>query len=179
MKRIIALTLTCVMAVGLLAACGGNGGSTSGATKVGLGVVTSIGSSKDLEGDKGTAQVDSTIATVAVDESGKIVNCQIDVAQTKVTFDAAGKITSDKNAEIKTKDELGADYNMKDAGTIKKEWNEQAEAFAKWCIGKTVAEVKNLPLKDGVPNSTDLVSSVTIHVGDFISAIEKAVTNAK
>lgn len=179
MKRIIALALTCVMAIGLLAACGGNGGSASGSVKVGLGVVTSIGSSKDLEGDKGTAQVDSTIATVAVDENGKIVDCQIDAAQTKVTFDAAGKITSDKSAEIKSKNELGTDYNMKGNSDIKKEWNEQAEAFAQWCIGKTVDEVKNLPMKDGIPNTTDLVSSVTIHVGDFITAIEKAVANAK
>ena len=177
MKRILALALACFLAVGLLAGCSGN--SVSGNVKVGLGVVTSIASSSDLQGNEGAAQVDSVIATVAVDENGKIVDCQIDAAQTKVTFDAAGKITSDKNAEYKTKNELGADYNMKEASSIKKEWNEQAEAFSQWCIGKTMDEVKNMPLKEGVPNTVDLVSSVTIHVTDFISAMEKAVANAK
>ena len=177
MKRIVALITVCVLAVGLLSAC--QSGGSSGSVKVGLGVVTSIGSSKDLEGDQGAAQVDSVIATVAVDENGRIVDCQIDAAQTKVTFDAAGKITSDKSAEYKTKDELGADYNMKGASSIQKEWTEQAEAFAQWCIGKTVDEVKNIPLKDGVPNTIDLVTSVTIHVTDFVTAVEKAVNNAE
>lgn len=179
MKRKIALVLCAAIMVVSLAACSGGPAST-GTVKVGLGIVTSIGSSKDLTDGKGTAQVDSTIATVAVDESGKIVDCKIDAAQTKVTFDAAGKITSDKNAEIKSKDELGTDYNMKKSSGIGKEWNEQAEAFANWCVGKTVEDVKKLPLKDdGKPNSTDLVSSVTIGVTDFVTAIEKAVANAK
>ena len=56
---------------------------------------------------------------------------------------------------------------------------DRAEAFAQWCIGKTVDEVKNIPLKDGVPNTIDLVTSVTIHVTDFVTAVEKAVNNAE
>ena len=70
-------------------------------------------------------------------------------------------------------------YTHLGASSIQKEWNEQAEAFAQWCIGKTVDEVKNIPLKDGVPNTIDLVTSVTIHVTDFVTAVEKAVNNAE
>lgn len=160
--------------------------SAGGNYKTGLGVVTGIGSSKDAKEDAdGTGQVDSLIAGVTVDDSGKIVACSIDSAQTKVNFNASGELTSDLKADIKSKAELADNYGMKKASSIGKEWYEQASAFAEWTVGKTIDEVKGLQTKKvddnhtAVPDVPELTSSVTVTVGDFIQAVEKAVANAK
>lgn len=160
--------------------------TVSGNYKTGLGVITGIGSSKDAAAEtNGVGQVDSLIAAVTVDDSGKIVACSIDSAQTKVNFNASGELTSDLNAAIKSKAELGDDYGMKKASAIGREWYEQASAFAEWTIGKTIDEVKGLKTKKvddnhtAVPDVPELTSSVTVTVGDFIQAVEKAVANAK
>ena len=82
--------------------------------------------------------------------------------------------------EFKSKQELGTEYGMLKASGIGKEWNEQADAFAAYVIGKTVDEVKGIAVNDqGVAADADLASSVTVHVGDFIAVVEKAVNNAQ
>ena len=172
MKKIIALVLALVLTLGTTAAL---------AAGYGLGVSTSIGSSKDATAEKdGTAQVDSTICAVVVDDEGKIVSCLFDCAQTKISYSAAGLITADKTAEIKTKHELKEAYNMKPASPIGKEWNEQATALAEYCIGKTLAEVLANVTSDetGHCNAEDLKASVTMSVGAFLTALEKAYTQA-
>ena len=122
MKKIVALVLALVMVLGCTAAL---------ADTYGLGISSSIGSSKDAaDGQDGKAQVDSTVCALAVDADGKIVSCLFDVAQTKIGFSAAGAITADKTAEVKSKQELGDDYGMRGASAIGKEWNEQADALA-------------------------------------------------
>jgi len=108
----------------------------------------------------------------------------IDNLQPTISFDSTGTITTDLTQAPQSKDALGAAYGMKSASSIGKEWNEQAAAFAQWCVGKTVDQVNGLSLKtaggeSGVPDSPDLTSSVTISVGDFITAIGKAVANAQ
>ncbi len=152
----------------------------------GMGVITSIASSKSVAEDAdGTGQVDSAIVTVTLDGDGKIVACVMDAAQSKVNFNAAGELTSDLSAEMKTKVELGDEYGMKQASTVGKEWYEQIQAYAEWTIGKTVDEVKGMQVKavddhhPSVPDVAELTSSVSISVGDYISAVEKAAGNAK
>jgi hypothetical protein len=66
-----------------------------------------------------------------------ITSCIIDASQTNINFSKEGKITSDINAEFQTKNELGDAYGMKKASSIGKEWNEQANAFAQYVVGKT------------------------------------------
>ena len=69
---------------------------------------------------------------------------------------------------------------MNKNSSIKKEWNEQAASLAAYVEGKTVAEVKGIPVYDkGAPTSSDLKSSVTMSISGYIAAIEKAVNNAK
>lgn len=154
--------------------------TNKGTAKTGLAVITSTGSSKDATADtEGLAQVDSTIVAVLVGEDGKILDCKIDAAQTKVNFSAEGKITTDLATEFQTKQELGTGYGMAGASSIGKDWSEQADAFAEYVVGKTIEEVKGIALTEGVPSDADLTSSVTIHVTDFISGLEKAVNNAK
>jgi hypothetical protein len=124
--------------------------------------------------------VDSTVVGVLIDKDGKILKCQIDQAQTKVNFNAQGKITTPLNTKFQTKQEIGAGYGMKTASSIQKEWFEEANAFAAYVVGKTVDEVKGIALnEEGAPADAELASSVTISVGSFIAAIEKAVTNAQ
>ena len=69
---------------------------------------------------------------------------------------------------------------MRKASGIGKEWNEQAAAFAEYVKGKTVSEVKGIAMnEEGAPSATELSSSVTIHVTDLITVIEKASQNAR
>jgi len=177
MKKKIALFLCLCLVMFMAAGCG----SKTEAVKTGFAVITSIAKSTNATADaEGLAEADSTIVALTIDSAGKIVTCRIDVAQTKANFTATGTVSTDLATEYKTKQELGANYGMKGSSGIGKEWNEQADAFAAYVIGKTVAEVKGIALSaEGVPTASDLTSSVTIHVGDFISAIEKAAANAK
>jgi hypothetical protein len=179
MKKYIALTLCFLLAIFAFAGCTSGGGSGE-AVKTGLGVVSSIAKSTDAGEKDGLAEVDSMIAAVTVDKDGKIVNCKIDAAQTKINFSAEGKIITPLDTAYKSKQELGTEYGMAKASGIKKEWNEQADAFAKYVTGKTAAEVKGIAVTaEGVASDKDLSSSVTVHVGDFIAVVDKAVANAK
>lgn len=143
--------------------------------KLGMGIVTSLDSSKD-----GQAQVDSTVATVVLDADGKIVACKLDAVQNKMPVTDG---TVDLNAEFKTKMELGDDYNMVKYSEATKEWYEQANNFAAYCVGKTAEEVQNTETKvrddglhDGYIVAADetLFASCSIQITDFIEAIVKA-----
>lgn len=154
---------------------------TGDAVKTGIAVISSIGKSADATAEKeGLAQVDSTVVAVTVDKDGKIVKCSIDGAQTKINFSKEGKLTTDLTKVFPAKQELGKEYGMSKASKIGKEWNEQANALADYVIGKTVEEVKGIKVtEEGVPTDADLAASVTIKIGGYVDAIEKAVANAK
>ncbi len=156
------------------------GVAVTGATKTGLGNVVSIAKSVGATAEAaGAAQTDNVMVAVTLDESGKIVGVVIDTAQVKIDVDAKGAITSDTAAALKSKVELGDEYGMKSASGIGKEWYEQAAALAQWMIGKTVDEVAGMQISaEGTPAEADLTSSVTVHVGDYIKALQKAAANA-
>jgi hypothetical protein len=174
MKRVLAVLLVIVFAALPLAGCGGKQ-----TVKTGLAVITSVAKSTDAGEKDGLAQADSAIIAVTVDNNGKIVDCVIDQAQSKANFNVSGQLVTPLDATFKTKNELGTDYGMAKASGIGKEWNEQAAAFAKYVIGKTVDQVKNIAVKDGYPTGSDLTSSVTMHVTELIEGVQKAVANAK
>ncbi len=157
----------------------GNTGSSSGLS-TGVGVITSIASSKDAGDGDGAVAVDTVLVAVTLDSADKIVGCYIDTAQTNVGFSKDGKLTTSLDTEFKTKQELGSSYGMGAVSGIGKEWYEQANAFADYATGKTLEEVKGMALTEtGAPKDADIASSVTIKVGDYILALEKAVANAK
>lgn len=149
--------------------------------KTGLAVINDISSSKSAGADgDGLNQTNSTVVAVLVGQDGKILDCKLDVAQTKINFSAEGKLTTPTDTVFKSKQELGAEYGMKVKSDIGKEWNEQADAFAQYVIGKTVDEVKGIALnEEGKATDADLASSVTVHINEFIAAVEKAVANAQ
>ncbi len=203
MKKLLA-TLSLALSLCLLAGCMGtpvvyrcdcptDGGSTTkpgsdntqtlpdGALKTGLAVIANASDSKSATAeDDGEATYDVTIVAVTVDDKGVIYDCIVDSIGTRVLFDANGVITSALSAPILTKNELGDNYGMKAYGGAKYEWYEQAAALAKYAVGKTVEELKNGAINEsGKAADADLASTATIYLGGYVSAIEKAVNNAK
>lgn len=184
MKKIFALLLSLSLALFGLAGCATtppSGNKASGdAVKTGLAIISSIAKSVDVTAKDGAAQVDSTVVAVTVDKNGKILKCKIDAAQTVINFNAKGKITTPLDTVFVAKQELGEKYGMKKASSIGKEWSEEATALADYVVGKTIDEVKGIAVNEaGAPANKELSSSVTISIGGYISAIEKAVTTAQ
>ncbi|PYG87746.1 hypothetical protein LY28_01766 [Ruminiclostridium sufflavum DSM 19573] len=154
-------------------------GAKSG-DKLGLGISTNIEKSTDAGEKDGLAQAYSMYTAATFDTDGKITGSIIDASQSDVNFNKSGKITSDIKAELKTKNELGDAYGMKKASKIGKEWYEEAAAFAKYVVGKTIEEVKGIAVnEEGVATEAELTGSVTVHIGDFQKVIEKANSSAK
>lgn len=143
---------------------------------LGLGVMTNVARSTDATAEEdGLAQGYSTYAVATKDADGIITSAIIDASQSNITFDTAGKLTVDLATVFETKNVLGDDYGMKVASSIQKEWYEQAAAFAAYATGKSIEDVKGVAVDaEGVPTDEELAASVTIHVGDFIAALEKA-----
>lgn len=185
MKRFLLLTISVVLVIAMLTACGGNNQknqplSKDDTVKTGLAVISTAEKSTDAGAKEGLAQADSTVVAVTVDKDGKIVKCVIDGIQTKVNFNAQGKLVTPLDTKVKTKNELGTEYGMKKASGIGKEWNEQAAALANYVQGKTVEQVKGIAVNEkGAPTAAELSSSVTVSIGGYVAAIEKAVANAK
>lgn len=124
---------------------------------------------------EGNAQLYVT-AMALTSKDGVITSCFIDAVQVNVGFDTTGTITTDLTAPVLTKNQLGADYGMVAYGGAIAEWDAQAAAFARYVTGKTAAEVSGIALDESTAPvaGTDLASSVTIKIGDFVSLIEKA-----
>lgn len=162
----------------------GSGTVTETNLKLGMGSITSLGSSKSATTDDGaSAQADTTYCSVMLDDAGKIASIYFDVVQAKVAFDTNGKLKTDITQVPKTKRELGNDYNMKAASPIGKEWFEQVNALQDYMVGKKVDEIKNFPLKDEdgkrKPDVAELNSSCTIDISNLIKAADMAIANAK
>lgn len=195
MKKKLFTGLSVLMAAMMLTACGSKPAAeqppaeekpvveepAAGAAKTGLGIITTIGQSKDAAADaEGTVEVYSMVAAVIVDADGKIANVAVDGMQTKVGFNNQGAIMAPLETVFQSKMALGDLYGMKKNSAIGKEWNEQAQAFVDYAKGKTLEELKATALnEEGRPTGDDLKASVTVHVDDIIAVIEKAVMNAQ
>lgn len=178
MKRIAPLMLVVVL---LLCSFTTAGLSEAVSVKTGLAIVPDFASSKDAAADaEGLVQINATYAGVLVGADGKIVNCVVDTYQAKVKFDATGKITSDLTAPVQSKNVLGEAYGMKKASAIGKEWNEQAAAFAAYCVGKTSEEVAAIALDEkGHATAEDVRAGATATIDDLIKAVVAACANAQ
>ncbi len=175
MRKFLALTLCLLTVIPMaLVGCGNTEPTT---VKFGAGEYISTPTVADATADKdGSGKLDITYAAVTVDANGKIVACELDTASNTVSFTADGKAVA--NAEFKTKYELGKDYNMVAYGGAVKEWFEQADAFEKVVVGKTLDEVKAL-VAEGNKGTDEVVNAgCTIMVNEFVGAIEKAYSAA-
>ncbi len=155
--------------------------AAEGAVKTGFVLLTDIsGSTAATAEQAGEGKYDVTMVAVLADDHGVIQDCIIDGISASVTFDAAGKITSDLTAAPKTKNELGDSYGMVAYGGAKLEWYQQAQALADYAVGKTAEQLRNGAIDETgkAPAGSDLASSATIYLGGYVTAIEKAVANA-
>ncbi len=152
---------------------------TAGAVKTGLAVLANRNGTQAAGEAAGLAKYDITMAAVTVDDAGVIQDCVIDSVDASLEFDQNGAITSDLTTAPQTKNELGADYGMKEQAGSAYEWNEQAAALAKYAVGKTVEELRTGAVdENGMAADEDLASVATINLGGYVDAIEKAVKNA-
>ena len=155
----------------------------SATDKLGLGLETTIEKSADFdaaESKDGLAQVYTYYTASTFAEDGVITSSLIDASQTNINFDATGKITTDLAAALQSKNELGDAYGMKSASSIGKEWNEQADAFSKYVVGKTSEEVSGIAVDaDGHATDADVTASVTVGIAEFQTVVAKAFATAK
>lgn len=187
MKKLLALLAVALL---LLSGCsngddnGDDNGDGSAILKVGTASYTSV-DGRDFNTEtavEGRVRVNTYYATVALDEDGKFVYVDIDVAQNQGTFNDEGVVVAAE--AMPTKKERGADYGMVGRSEIGKEWFEQIAALEEWMIGQTPAEVQAVPTKvvddshQFVPDHEDLTSSVTITIEGYLKVVEKAVENA-
>ncbi len=143
--------------------------------------VTSV-ENKDVTDEKdGAVEFEQTIVAAVTDAEGKVVVAKTDCAQIEVTFDAKGVATVDTTAEIKTKLDLGNDYNMAAYGKkhdgsdgAVKEWFEQAAAFDAALVGKTAADFAALADAEGYGTGDLATAGCTIGISDMIKAADKA-----
>ena len=166
-----------------------NAVEVKGVAKVGVGSVASVSgkaavaaveATKDaaaVEAAPGRIQTNVTFTGVAFDKDGKVLVALLDVAQNQGTFDATGAIVKAEAAP--TKQEKGADYGMKGASAIGKEWNEQANALTAYFVGKTADEVAAIAIDaEGVTTVEDLKTSVSVGIDEYLASFAKAVANA-
>ena len=196
MKKFISLLLVAVLVATMFAfsACTKTGTEdetsntpdTSETTtlKFGLGIVSAYGDAKNADGDtNGEASVETTAVAVLIGADGKIVDVAIDSIDAKAAWTSEGKAVA--STEVKTKYELGTDYNMaaygkKHDGSDGKvlEWFEQVDAFAATAKGKTPDEVKAFMTEDTYTTGDLAAAGCTISVGSIMKAFDKAVANA-
>lgn len=168
MKKI----LTVVLAAALLLAM-----TTCAMAATGVGSVTTVTATAATAEKAGSVSVVTTMCAVTLDENGVITGVQFDVVQPKGEFDTAGAVAGEVNASPMTKNELGEGYGMKGISPIGKEYNEQMEALAAWCVGKTVEEAVSLATAE-TPDA-DLVAGCTVGISDQLVALVKAANAAK
>lgn len=180
MKKILTVVLAALMLLSAvsLTACG-----KAEELKLGLGIYTYYEQATDADGDiNGKGEVVATAAAVLLDAEGKIVQCVIDAAQNTVNYTSDGKSVAVDS--FKSKYEKREEYGMKAYGTDNNgdgkvlEWYEQADAFAKLTVGKTIDEVKALMVEGGTGTDEVMTAGCTIAISDFVLAVEKAVANA-
>ncbi len=175
MKKVIALALSVVMALSLVA-CGGEPAAPA-KFKVGMGAVVSP-SLRDATADKaGQVQMNTTMAVVALDAEGKVVSVSFDVAQQALAVNTDGTVGDASKVDLRTKVEKEGDYAMVGASPIGKELFEQVNALEDWMVGKTADEIK-AGIVEGKAADEDLKASCTIKLGDYIGAFEEAVATA-
>ena len=96
-------------------------------------------------------------------EDGKISKVEIDE-------------TYDHNGEKTTKRTLGADYNMKPASPIGKEWNEQIDFLQEKLVGTDGTIALN---EAGYPTDEEVLAGCTINLFNIAAAVKEAVESAE
>ncbi len=174
MKKVLAIVLVALLVLATFVSCGTKDNASSGseatAYKLGMGVEVAYDSEQ-----AGSAAFEATVAAVVLDKDGKIVACKIDCVAPEVKTEEGFLEDGAIEKTFTSKYDLGDSYNMVAYGNAKAEWYAQADAFAKYCVGKTADEVSAIAMgEDGKPTDADLTAGCTIAVSDFVKAVVKA-----
>ena len=153
--------------------------------KLNIAFAASISNADTTDEKDGSVGVDATIVAAAVNAEGKVATAKTDCVSAKITFNSKGVATYDAKAEIKTKLELGDNYNMaaygkKHDGSDGKvlEWYAQAAAFDAALEGKAAADFAALADADGYGTGDLAAAGCTIGINDMIKAATAAATVA-
>ena len=165
MKKILIAALAALLMMSL---------TVSAFAATGVGSATSVKVTAATADKAGSVAVDTYMCAVTIDENGVITAVQFDCVQSKGSFDAAGAVVGEEAIQPQTKNELGEAYGMKAISPIGKEFSEQMDALAAWCIGKTVEEVVTLSAEDA-----DLKAGCTVGIANQLIVLQKAAANAK
>jgi len=142
-----------------------------------LAALSHMDGSEDAEsdtGEAGTARFSTAVAAVTL-RDGVFSGCCLDELESALTFDSSGTITDDLTAPRRSKNAMGADYGMRKASSIDREWDQQAASFAQYAAGKTAAQIAGLVTdEEGYLLPGDLTASVTIAVDTFQALLLKA-----
>ncbi len=177
MKKVLTIALVALLVLATFVSCGKQDAASSGddtsaaaAYKLGMGVEVAY----DQE-QAGSASFEATVAAVILDKDGKITACKIDCVAPEVKTEEGFLEDGAIEKTFTSKYDLGDNYNMVAYGNAKAEWYAQADAFAKYCVGKTADEVSAIAMgEDGKPTDADLTAGCTIAVSDFVKAVAKA-----
>lgn len=174
MKKILSLLLVVLMMISVVVSIYFI--KADGSYKLGLGVYSTYKSTSDVtDKENGKGSYVTTAAAVLLDDSGRVIKCEIDTAEVEGEFTADGKFVS--KTEFSTKGELKESYGMSNYG--KTEWYKQADAFETQVVGKTAQDIASLMADDGRGNANVISAGCTIYVTDFIKAVSAAINNAK
>mgnify|MGYP001179504465 FL=1 len=139
--------------------------------------VVKVGTASTTSAKEDALEINTNIATVALNGNDEIVFAFIDAAQNKADLEG-GKISL--HGITKSKKQLGADYGMAVGNpNAVAEWDVQVESFEDHITGQKLSDVLGMKLSDGAPADADLKSSVTINVSGFLELIEKADKQAR
>ena len=149
---------------------------TADSFELSLGVLTDASESTPASADaEGVAKLYTNFAGVVTDAEGVVLAVLCDMIQPTVNFDATGAITGAKE-DLRTKKELGYDYNMITYGGAIAEWFEQTLAVEEYFVGMTAADIEALELYEynGHYTFEEIVATCTMNVGEFQATVVKA-----
>lgn len=149
--------------------------------KFGLGHTIAVTGANATAEAAGKFGVNVDLVVVALDKNDKVIYAKWDIAQCSgLAFDVAGVATADVTKFTKTKAEKGADYGMKGASAIGKEWFEQSAFMTDYVVSKKLdkAGIEAIALDAGYATDADLKAGVSIHISSFVPTIVEAITNA-
>ena len=156
---------------------------TADAFTLGLAAVTDASeSTAAADGNDAVVKMYTEFGAAVVAADGTILAALNDATQPKINVNAAGEIVS---ADYKaTKRELGADYGMVAYGAAIAEWDAQSDAFSKYVVGKTAADVRAIETKTNdhgyaVPADETLYAECTMQITGMMEVIARAAEYAR
>jgi hypothetical protein len=156
---------------------------TADAFTLGLAAVTDASeSTAAAEGNDAVVKMYTEFGAAVVAADGTILAALNDATQPKINVNAAGEIVS---ADYKaTKRELGDAYGMVAYGAAIAEWDAQSDAFSKYVVGKTAADVRAIETKTNdhgyaVPADETLYAECTMQITGMMEVIARAAEYAR